>query len=213
MSTTNSLGDFYIRRSRVPIQAGVSWHDDAVTPDDLLTERLLLRRWMDADREPFAAINADPEVMELFPSTLSRVESDAFADRVEAHFDDHGFGLWAVEVLDGGAFAGYVGLWPADFEAHFTPAVEVGWRLARAHWGRGYATEGALAAARDGFDRLGLDEIVSFTTTANHRSRRVMEKLGMRYDPKDDFDHPKLPDGHPIQPHVLYRVQNEDLIT
>src|SRR5690606_13074652 len=127
----------------------------------LRTERLVLRRWRDEDRDPFAALNADPVVMEHYPATLSRAESDAFVDRVEAHLDEAGWGLWAVEVAESGDFAGYVGLWPASFEAHFTPAVEVGWRLARAHWGRGYATEAARAAVADGFARVGLEEIVS----------------------------------------------------
>ena len=171
------------------------------------TERLLLRRWRDADREPFAALNADPRVMELFPAALSRAESDAFVDRNEAAFEARGFGLWAVEVVDGGRFAGFVGLWVPSFEAHFTPAVEIGWRLAHEHWGHGYATEAARAAIAYGFDEVGLDEIVSFTTPANERSWRVMERLGMTHDPADDFDHPQVPVGHPLRRHVLYRLR------
>ncbi len=185
--------------------------ETTVAPPELLTERLRLRRWRRADRPPFAAMNGDPQVMEHFPAPLTAAESDAFVDRIEAAFDDRGFGLWAVELIDSGGFAGYVGLWPAEFEAHFTPAVEVGWRLAHRFWGHGYATEGARAAALDGFDRVGLDEIVSFTATVNVRSRRVMEKIGMRHDPGDDFEHPALSAGHPLRPHVLYRLGRHEL--
>ena len=174
-------------------------------PLELRTERLVLRRWRDADREPFAALNADPVVMEHFPSTLTRDQSDELVDRIAACFDDRGYGLWALEVAGTGAFVGYTGLWPAAFEAHFTPAVEVGWRLARAAWGHGYATEAARASLADGFTRLELDEIVSFTTTANVRSQRVMQKLGLTRDPAEDFDHPRLPEGSPLRRHVLYR--------
>ncbi len=172
----------------------------------LSTERLLLRRWRASDRAPFADLNADTVVMEHFPATLSRAESDAFVDRVEAHFDCEEFGLWAVELVESAEFAGFVGLWPATFDAHFTPAVEVGWRLARPFWGSGLAPEAAAAAIADGFERLEVDEIVSFTATSNLNSRRVMEKLGMRRDPADDFDHPSVPEGSPIRRHVLYRL-------
>jgi ribosomal-protein-alanine N-acetyltransferase len=172
----------------------------------LETARLRLRRWMPADREPFAAMNADPRVMQYFPAPLSREESDALADRIEAHVDEHGFGLWAVEIPGVTLFAGYVGLAVPRFEAHFTPCVEVGWRLAAAHWGHGYATEGARAAVHFGFATLGLDEIVSFTVPAHVASRRVMERLGMTHNPNDDFDHPLLPHGHPLRRHVLYRL-------
>jgi RimJ/RimL family protein N-acetyltransferase len=167
---------------------------------------LLLRRWRDEDRSPFAALNADPIVMEHFPAPLRGEESDAFVDRVEAGFGERGWGLWAVEVPGSAPFIGFVGLNPATFDAPFTPAVEVGWRLGREHWGRGYATEGALAALAFGFDTLALDEIVSFTTRANTRSRRVMERLGMHHDPTDDFDNPNVPEDSPIRPHVLYRL-------
>ena len=151
-------------------------------------------------------MNADPVVMEYFPSTLSRSESDASVDRIEAHFAKHGFGLWAVEIPGVTAFAGFVGPSIPAFEAHFTPCVEVGWRLAREYWGKGYATEGARAALRFGFGQLGLIEIVSFTTPAHARSRRVMERIGMQRSPADDFDHPLLPPGHPMRRHVLYRL-------
>jgi RimJ/RimL family protein N-acetyltransferase len=173
---------------------------------ELRTGRLLLRRWRDGDRTPFAALNADPVVMEHFPAPLSRGESDALADRIEAGLEQRGWGLWAVEVPGSAAFVGFVGLNPATFAAPFTPAVEVGWRLAREHWGKGYATEGAMAALAFGFDTLALDEIVSFTTHANARSRRVMERLHMRHDSADDFENPNVAPGDPSRPHVLYRL-------
>jgi RimJ/RimL family protein N-acetyltransferase len=173
---------------------------------ELETERLRLRRWREGDREPFAALNADPVVMEHFPALSSRAESDAMVDRIEAHFDRRGFGLWAVEVRDGAPFVGFVGLWTPMFEAHFTPAVEVGWRLAPAHWGHGYATEAARAAVDYGFVEHELEEIVAFTVPANFRSRRVMERLGMTHDPADDFDHPGIPVDDPLRRHVLYRL-------
>jgi|SRR5579864_491853 len=179
-------------------------------PDSLRTERLLLRRWRPADREPFAGLNADPEVMEHFPSVLERAESDAFADRIEAAFESLGYGLWAVEVPGDAEFIGYTGLALHTFEARFTPAVEIGWRLARGYWGRGYATEAARAAVADGFARAGLDEIVSFTSPLNRRSVRVMERLCMTRDPADDFDHPRVPVGHPLRRHVLYRLRRPE---
>jgi RimJ/RimL family protein N-acetyltransferase len=145
--------------------------------------------------------------MRHFRSTLSRQESDALVDSIEAEFRDRGFGLWAVEVSATGTFAGMVGLRAPGFDAHFTPAVEIGWRLDRRHWDRGYATEAARAALSFGFGRMRLDEIVSFTVLANLRSRRVMERLGMTRDPADDFDHPLLPEGHPQRRHVLYRLR------
>jgi RimJ/RimL family protein N-acetyltransferase len=173
---------------------------------ELRTSRLVLRRWRDTDRASFAALNADPVVMEHFPATLRREESDDLADRIAAGLDERGWGLWAVEIPGTVAFAGFIGLNPATFAAPFTPAVEVGWRLAREHWGSGYATEGARAALTFGFDALALEEIVSFTTHGNERSRQVMERLGMRRDPADDFDNPNVPDGDPLRPHVLYRL-------
>lgn len=173
----------------------------------LHTERLVLRRWLPSDKEPFARLNADPIAMEYFPSTLTTEESDAFADRVEAGFAQRGYGLWAVEVRGVSDFIGYVGLAYHDFPAHFTPAVEIGFRLAREHWGRGYAPEAARAAIADGFTRVGLEEIVSFTSHLNVRSIRVMEKLGMTRDPADDFDHPRVSSGHRLRRYVLYRLQ------
>lgn len=174
-------------------------------PSEIRTDRLLLRRWRPEDREPFAALNADPRVTE-FLGALSREESDALAARIEAGFEQRGYGSWAVEVRGGAAFAGFVGLSVPRFEAHFAPCVEIGWRLAAQHWGHGYATEGARAALAFGFGTLGLEEIVAFTAPRNVRSRRVMEKIGMTYDPADDFDHPLLPEGHPLRRHVLYRI-------
>ena len=173
------------------------------------TDRLLLRRWRDSDREPFARMNRDPRVMEFLPALLSPDESNALSDRIEDHFAQHGFGLWAVELRASGEFAGFAGLAIPRFEAAFTPCVEIGWRIAPEYWGRGLATEGARAVARDAFDVLGLGQIVSFTTPANVRSRRVMEKLGMTHDPTEDFDHPLLPTGHPLRRHVLYRLKRE----
>ena len=175
--------------------------------DLINTERLLLRRWRTTDRDPFARLNADPAVMEHFPSALDRMESNAFVDRIEAGFVANGYGLWAVELPGEAEFIGYVGLALATFDAHFTPAVEVGWRLSQNYWGRGFAIEAALATVADGFDRVGLREIVSFTVPANVRSVRVMERLGMTHDPADDFDHPRLPVGHHLRRHVLFRLK------
>ena len=166
------------------------------------TDRLLLRRITDADREPFAALNADPAVMEHFPSTLDRPASGALVDRIDAHWDEHGWGLWAVEVPGVSPFIGFVGLWPADFVESGT--VEVGWRLARHAWGHGYASEGASAALRVGFESLGLDEIVSFTSVGNANSRRVMTKIGLSHRPDRDFDHPSVDPA--TSPHLVHHV-------
>lgn len=174
---------------------------------ELRTERLVLRQWRDGDREPFAELNADPVVMEHFPSTMTRQQSDAFAERVSRAISDNGWGLWAVETLADGAFLGFVGLAVPRFEAHFTPATEVGWRLARPAWGKGYATEAARRAVSYGFGQLGLSEIVSFTAVGNARSQAVMRRLGMTYDPTEDFDHPSVPVGHAVRRHVLWRLR------
>ncbi len=174
---------------------------------ELVTERLLLREWRDVDGEPFARMNADPRVMEFFPAPLTREESDALLGRARAHFARHGWGMWAAELRASGEFIGFVGLNVPAFEAHFTPCVEIGWRLAAEHWNRGLATEGAREVLRYGFAELGLREIVAFTVPANVRSRRVMEKLGMARDPADDFEHPRIAPGHPLRRHVLYRVR------
>lgn len=153
-------------------------------------------------------MNADPRVMEFFPQPLSREESDAGVDRIEAGFEEHGFGLYAAELIEDGSFIGSIGLAVPEFPAHFMPCVEIAWRLAAAYWGRGLATEGARAVVQHAFSDLGLQELVSFTVPANVRSRRVMEKLGMTRQPADDFDHPGVPEGHPLRRHVLYRLQN-----
>jgi ribosomal-protein-alanine N-acetyltransferase len=174
---------------------------------ELATPRLRLRRWRDADSAPFAALNADPEVMRYFPRRLTRGESDELIEKLESAIEREGFGLWALELRAGGEFVGFAGLARPAFEAHFTPTVEVGWRLARSAWGNGYATEAGAASLAFGFERHALDEVVSFTAVANRRSRAVMERLGMSRRSEDDFDHPQLPEGHPLRPHVLYRVR------
>jgi RimJ/RimL family protein N-acetyltransferase len=172
----------------------------------LTTSRLLLRDWKDSDREPFAALNADPRVMQFMPKCLSAEESDSLIDRIQAHFREHGFGLLAAELRETGAFIGYIGLAVPRFAAKFTPCVEIGWRLSAEHWNRGLATEGARAVLGHAFEALKLDELVSFTVPANRASRRVMEKLAMSHHPSEDFDHPNLPEGHPLRRHVLYRI-------
>ena len=170
------------------------------------TERLILRGWREADRAPFAAMNADPRVMAIFPSTLDRPASDALVDRLQAHDAAHGFTFWALEDRRSGEFAGFTGLVRVTFEAPFAPAVEIGWRLPTAFWGQGIASEAARASLAFGFDRLALPEIVSFTPNRHTASRRVMERIGMRHDPAGDFNHPKWAPGHPMQPFVLYRI-------
>jgi RimJ/RimL family protein N-acetyltransferase len=172
------------------------------------TERLLLREWRPEDREPFARMNADPVVMRHFPRVMTRAESESLADRIEEHYREHGFTLYAAELREEEAFIGYVGLVRVDFEAVFTPAVEIGWRLDARYWNRGLATEGASAVVRYGFEVLGLEEIVSFAVPANHASRRVMEKIGMTRDAQGDFDHPRLAEGHPLRRHVLYQMRD-----
>jgi RimJ/RimL family protein N-acetyltransferase len=174
-------------------------------PTELRTTRLKLRQWLVTDRNPFALLNTDAQVMQHFPNVLSEEQSNAGADRIQAHIEKQGWGLWAVEIPGVTPFAGFIGLSRPAFEAHFTPCVEVGWRLAREFWGFGYASEGAAAALAFGFEHLGLSEIVSFTVPGNVRSTRVMERIGMIRNSVDDFDHPALPEGHPLRPHVLYR--------
>ena len=172
----------------------------------LTTKRLRLRLWRNEDLAAFAALNADPRVMRYMPKVLDRAESDASAQRIQDHFNRYGFGWWAVEVMGVAEFIGFTGLCVPAFEAHFTPCVEIGWRLAHAFWGFGYATEAACAARDYAFSQLGLEQIVSCTVAENQRSRKVMERLGMTYSPEDDFEHPLLPVGHPLRPHVLYRL-------
>lgn len=172
---------------------------------ELQTPRLLLRRWREQDREPFAAINADERVMELLAGALSRRQSDAFVDEIERHFDVHGYGLWALELRESGELLGLTGLNNVALEADFTPAVEIGWRLAHSAWGRGYASEAARAALRFGFEHAGLAEIVSMTSMPNVRSQAVMQRIGMRRDPADDFVHPLARPAH-LRRHMLYRI-------
>lgn len=174
------------------------------------TKRLLLRPWKPADLEPFAKINADPRVREYFSCLLTRQESDESAEFMADHIEKYGWGFWAVSLIETGEFIGIIGLSPVFFAAHFTPAIEIGWRLAFDHWGKGYATEGALAAVDYGFHMLHLEEIVAFTAVQNQRSRHVMEKLGMHRDPKDDFDHPRIPADHPLRQQLLYRLQRHE---
>jgi RimJ/RimL family protein N-acetyltransferase len=174
-----------------------------------VTDRLILREWREEDRGPFARMNADPLVVEFLPKALTRDESDDFVDRIVLRWAEDGVGLWAIERRDDGEFLGFTGLTPPRFEAHFTPAVEVGWRYAADAWGRGYATEAARAALRFGFEERDFDEIVSFTVPANVRSRAVMERLGMTRDPAGDFEHPNLPADSPLRRHVLYRLSRE----
>lgn len=172
--------------------------------------RVVMRGLRDGDRVPFAALNSDPRVMEFYPRRLDRAQSDAMIDRIQEHFRERGFGLWAVEVPGVASFIGYVGLLVPQFVAHFTPCVEIGWRLAAEHWGRGYATEAARLALAYGFGPLALPAVVSFTTAENRRSRAVMERLGMHRDPAEDFDHPDLPEDHPLRRHVLYRLNSTE---
>ena len=180
-----------------------------MTVPEIATERLLLRDWRPSDHQPFAALNADPAVTRYLGRKRDRAASDALIESIREHWTVNGFGLWAVERREDGRFLGFTGPSRPSFEAHFTPAVEVGWRLARDAWGHGFATEAARAAVRFGFETAGLEEIVSFTVPANERSRRVMERLGMARDPSDDFDHPRLSEGDPLRRHVLYRLTRE----
>ncbi len=173
---------------------------------ELTTSRLVLRDWRDGDRAPFAVLNADPAVMEHFPAPLCRRESDEFVDRIRAGFAARGFGLWAAEVAGTGQFIGFTGLSVPGFDAHFMPAVEIGWRLSRPAWGHGYATEAATRVLDFAFGELELSEIVSFTSVPNVRSQAVMRRLGMTHDPADDFEHPRLEEGHRLRDHVLWRI-------
>ena len=175
--------------------------------NELRTERLLLRRWTERDRHAFHALNSDPEVMATIGPVMSRAESDAFMNRIESRFGEHGFGLWCVDLVDGGGgepigFTGLAVPW-------FRDGVEVGWRLRSEHWGHGYAPEAAHACLEFGFGTLGLDEVISFTARTNTKSRRVMQKLGMTHDESGDFDHPSVPEGSPLRPHVLYRLTRD----
>lgn len=172
------------------------------------TSRLRLRQWCDDDIAPFAKLNGDSRVMEYFPSTLTYDQSAQMVKSIQKHFDQYGFGLWAVELKEDSQFAGFIGLAVPRFTAFFTPCIEIGWRLAAPYWNQGYATEGARAVLDFGFDECNLNQIVSFTVPANIASRRVMEKIGMSYI--DNFDHPGLSDDDPLQRHVLYCITKSE---
>jgi RimJ/RimL family protein N-acetyltransferase len=175
----------------------------------MCTPRLILRPWRPEDVEPFAAMNADPLTMRFMPGVLTREQSEELLALFGAHHRLHGFGVWALEVPGVAPFIGYTGLQRVGFAAPFAPAVEIGWRLAPAHWGKGYATEAAQATLRTGFEELNLDQIVSFTVAANKPSWSVMERLGMHRDADGDFEHPRLPRGHALRPHILYRISRD----
>ncbi|MEW8625043.1 MAG: GNAT family N-acetyltransferase [Candidatus Thiodiazotropha sp.] len=178
-----------------------------LSPIEISTERLFLRQWRSTDLEPFAYLNADPEVMTYFPATLSRKQSDELAQRCQRLIQQRGWGFWAVEHKSSGKFIGFLGLHVPSADLPFSPCVEIGWRLAQSHWGNGYATEGGRAALQVAFGQLSLEEVVSFTTVGNRRSRRVMEKLGMG-DSAETFEHPAIPPGHHLRTHCLYRITN-----
>lgn len=178
---------------------------------NLKTKRLILRSWKEEDAEPFAAMNADPRVMKYYPSVLSREESDAVLKSSLAHIEKYGWGKWAVVLKETGEFIGRIGLEKVNFESAFYLSTELGYRLAFKYWNQGYATEGAKAALDFGFDLLNLEEIIAFTPCHNLRSQCVMERIGMHRDPKDDFEHPKLPCGHPLRKHVLYRLRKSEI--
>jgi RimJ/RimL family protein N-acetyltransferase len=174
----------------------------------LESDRLLLRDWIEDDFEPFAALNADETVMAHFPAPLGRAQSDSFAKRIQQGLDHNGFGLYAVAVKATGGFIGFVGFSRVGFKAAFTPAVEIGWRLAYSAWGQGYATEAAKACLNHGFAKLGFQNLVSFTTRGNKRSIAVMERIGMTRNPDDDFECPMVPPGNGQRPHMLYRISH-----
>ncbi len=182
---------------------------DAGPGPALQTERLLLRRWRAADLGALAEMNADPQVMEHFPATLSRAEAALLLARLEAGFERDGYGFWAVALREDGALAGFVGLSPVPDDIPLAPAVEVGWRLGRDFWGRGIAREAAAAALAYGFGTLGLDRIVAYTAAGNERSRRLMERLGMSHDATADFDHPRLEPAGPLSRHVMYSIERD----
>lgn len=175
----------------------------------LESARLVLRQWRDADLDEFAAMCADPQVMRYFPAPLTRLESAALIGRIRGHFNEYGFGLWALERIDSGEFIGMTGLLNVNFDAAFAPAVEIGWRLAREHWGLGYASEAAWTCLRCAFSQLRLEQVVSFTSDSNLPSQKVMQAIGMQQDVAGSFEHPRLPPGHPLRPHVLYRIDRE----
>ena len=179
-------------------------------PTILRTRRLILRQWKDSDLLPFAKMNADHRVMEFMLGKMTKEETCQSIEGIKKHFDAHGFGRWAVELTESGKFIGFVGISIPPYTLPFSPCVEIAWRICPEEWGRGYAPEAAKEVLRDGFERVGLEEIVSFTTLTNLKSRRVMEKLGMQHCPDQNFDHPMVPEGHRLRRHVLYRMGKSD---
>lgn len=174
------------------------------------TERLILRTWQEADTTPFIAINQDPDVMRYFPYLQDRAYTLSLIEKIEQHQQKYGFSLYAVELKKTGEMIGFTGLFNASFKAHFTPAMEIGWRIASQHWNKGYATEAAKTVLHAAFHQFNLDEVVSFTTETNIPSRSVMEKIGLQYNPRDDFNHPALKSDSPLLRHVLYRLSKKD---
>ena len=181
-----------------------------MTTTILETDRLILRTWADHDFQPMFAINQDPKVMRYFPGLQDEETTKSFIKKVNDHFDKHGYSLYACVRRDSHEFIGFIGLLFADFESHFTPATEIGWRLSSRQWGRGFATEAAQAVLDYAFQELKVAEVVSFTAQGNAQSIRVMQKIGLQYNPEDDFDHPKLEKTSPLRRHVLYRLNRED---
>ena len=180
-------------------------------PPTLESERLLLRPWRDEDLPHWVAMGADSRVMRFFPSTYEAEYAEKMAARLRERLHCDGYGCWVVEVKDVSPFAGVIALQNVPFEASFTPAIEIGWRLQYEHWGRGYATEGAARAIRFAFEVLHLQEVVAMTTVDNLPSQRVMQRLRMSRNAQDDFEHPRLPEGHPLRPHVLWRLSAPQL--
>ncbi len=178
----------------------------------LQTDRIILRQWEEKDLEPFAQLNADPRVMEYFPKLLTREESDDIVRRLKGHIEKYGWGFWAASLISTGELVGLIGMQHVGFNAPFTPAVEIGWRLAQKYWGQGYAPEGAIACLQYAFNTLELDQVVAFTFEGNLRSRRVMEKIGMHHNAKDDFNHPQVLPNHPLMRHVLYRIYQQEYL-
>lgn len=212
----NSLLERDAPKSGAPLSLAVMRHHERASEQmaeliEFDTERLRLRQWCAADREPFGALNADPKVMEFFPAPLDRAASDAMADRCQSLIAERGWGFWAIETKKTHEFIGFVGLHTPTPELPFSPCVEVGWRLAPQHWGKGFASEAARGALRVGFEFLGLLEIVSFTPVRNLRSRAVMERLGMR-ETADTFEHPNVPEGSALRKHCLYRLSREQWV-
>jgi RimJ/RimL family protein N-acetyltransferase len=195
------------KRAEAVQRADVTEQAD-VTPagrfDTIRTDRLLMRRWRDSDLAPFAALNGDPETMRFFPETLDRAASDALVDRIETRFEQQGYGLWALEITATGQFIGFTGLNPVPDGVPGASGLEIGWRLARPAWHRGYATEAARAALTVAFDGAGLPEVWSFTSVLNEPSAAVMRRIGMSEVGR--FDHPRIAAGHPLRPHVLYHL-------